>query len=82
MLLCMRTTLDINDELMRLAKRRAVEEGESLKSVVEGALRVHLSAPAERSKYKLQWGTERGTLQAGVDLNDRDSLFDRMEGRS
>lgn len=57
MLLCVRTRLDVNDELMRLAKQRAAEEGESLESVLERALRAHLAAPAERSKYKLQWRT-------------------------
>ena len=81
MLLCLRSTVDINDELMRLAKQRAANEGGSLKSVVEQALRAHLSAPARRPRYKLQWRTEKGTLQPGVDLNDRDSLFDLMEGR-
>jgi len=73
--------MDINDELMRLAKQRAASEGTSLKDVVEQALRAHLSTPERRPGYKLQWRTERGTLQPGVDLNDRDSLFDRMEGR-
>lgn len=81
MLLCMRTTMDINDELMRLAKQRAATEGTSLKSVVERALRAHLSAPKRHSRYTLQWRTERGRLQPGVDLNDRDSLFERMEDR-
>lgn len=81
MLIHMRTTMDINDELMRLAKERAAREGASLKSVVEAALRSHLSTPIRRPEYKLQWRTEKGRLQPGVDLNDRDSLFDRLDGR-
>ena len=39
MLLCMRTTVDINDELMRQIKRLAADEKVSLKQIVERALR-------------------------------------------
>ena len=77
----MRTTMDINDELMRRAKERAAAEGTSLKSVVERALRVHLARGGRSTEFALQWRTERGKLQPGVDLNDRDSLFERMEER-
>jgi hypothetical protein len=31
----MRTTIDLSDELLRLAKRRAVDEGTTLKAVFE-----------------------------------------------
>ena len=82
MLLRMRTTIEINDELLRRAKRRAADEGSALRQVIEAALRLYLS---ERSsfptRYKLRWRTERGRIQAGVRLDDRDALFDLMEGR-
>jgi len=35
----MRTTLDLSDALLRGAKRRAAEEGRTLTSVIEEALR-------------------------------------------
>ena len=81
MLLCMRTTIEINDELFRAAKRRAAEEGLPLRRVVEAALRSFLGKPNKREKYTLQWSTERGRLQPGVRLEDRDALFDLMDGR-
>lgn len=78
MLLCMRTTLDLNDELLRAAKRLANREGTTLKAVVERALR-SLLKPAPRKGYRLRWRTERGRLLPGVILEDRDALFDVME---
>ncbi|HEV8132772.1 MAG TPA: DUF2191 domain-containing protein [Acidobacteriota bacterium] len=77
----MRTTIDLNDQLLRDAKRRAAQEGVPLRQVIECALRAHLGTQATRPKFKLQWRTERGRLQPGVRLDDRDALFDLMEGR-
>jgi Arc/MetJ family transcription regulator len=81
MLLCMRTTIDINDLLFRAAKRQAAERGTSLREVVEAALRQHLGKVKAAAPYRLQWQTESGRLQPGVDLTDRDALFDIMDGR-
>ena len=77
----MRTTLDINDELFRKAKRRAADEGAALRSVVEAALRLYLTGKPRHSAYKLRWRTEKGRLLPGVRLDDRDALFDLMEDR-
>ncbi len=50
----MKTTIDINDELLIRAKRNAKKTGRSLRSVVEEGLRKELSAqlPTKKS-YKL-----------------------------
>ncbi len=78
----MRTTIDINDRLLRDAKRRAAEEGTSLRRVMERALRSYLQQRSAKGEgYRLRWRTERGRLQPGVRLDDRDALFDLMEGR-
>jgi hypothetical protein len=77
----MRTTVDISDELLRLAKRRAADSGIPLRQVVEAALRQYLASPQKRASYRLRWRTERGRLQPGVRLDDRDALFDLMDGR-
>ena len=81
MLLCMRTTLDISNELLRLAKKKAADERIPLRRVVEAALRRYLSAGPARAGYRLRWRTEGGTLHPGVNLDDRQSLFDLMDGR-
>ena len=80
MLLCMRTTIDINDELMRQAKKRAANDRVPLRDGVEDALRRYLSEKPAATGYKLKWTTESGELMPGVDLDDRDSLFDLMDG--
>ena len=81
MLLCMRTTIDLNNELLRQAKRQAADEGTSLRNILEKALRNYLERPVRKGKYRLKWRTERGQVQPGVQLEDRDALFDLMEGR-
>jgi putative antitoxin of VapBC-like toxin-antitoxin system len=78
----MRTTLDVEDRLLRDAKRRAVEDGRTLTAVIEAALRQYLApTPRARIPFRLHLLTKKGRLQPGVDLADRDSLYDRMEGR-
>jgi hypothetical protein len=81
MLLCMRTTIEIADELYRQAKRRAADRGVTLREIVEAALRGFLSGGRRPAGYKLEWRTDRGRVLPGVDLDDRDALFDLMDGR-
>ena len=73
--------MELNDQLLRAAKQRAANEGIPLRRVIESALRTYLEGPSKRRGYKLRWRTERGRLQPGVRLDDRDALFDLMEGR-
>jgi len=75
-----RTTLTINDDLLRQLRKRAADEGRPLKELVNRLLRDALRPPA-RKPFKLRWRTERGKVQPGVRLDDRDALFDLMEGR-
>jgi len=78
----MRTTVDIDERLLALAKRRALENGTSLKKVIEAALsQALLHSERPRSKFRLKWKTVRGRLISGVDIADRDSLYEHMDGR-
>lgn len=82
MLICMRTTIDINDQLYAEARKKAHEEGIPLRELVERALRLQMKeGPRARGAYTLSWGTERGELRAGIDLADRRALLDIMEDR-
>ncbi|MXY25526.1 MAG: DUF2191 domain-containing protein [Acidobacteria bacterium] len=49
----MKTTIDIQDALLVRAKRYARRNGHPLRAVVEEGLRLVLSAPAARSRYRL-----------------------------
>ena len=82
MLICrMRTTLEINDLLFRQAKKKAADDGIPLRKVVEAALRRYLSGQPPQENYRLLWRPQKGRLLPGVRIDDRDSLFDTMEGR-
>ena len=81
MLSRMRTTLDIADEILRVARKRAADERIALRQLVEAALRSYLFGRRKPSGYRLRWATERGRLRAGVRLDDREALFDLMDGR-
>ena len=82
MLLCMRTTIELDDPLFRQLKIEAARRGESLRKVVNECLRRGLAAPQKRKTYVFRWKTgPRGRIQPGVRLNDRESLFDLMDGR-
>jgi len=79
----MRTTLDIDDRLLAAARRVAAEKGTTLTAFVEHALAASLTQRATADKaYRLQWKTHRGRTLPGVDVADRDRLFESMEGRS
>jgi len=78
----MRTTLDLNDALLRQAKKLAADEGKTLTRVVEEALRERLAPrPRGGKPFKLKLLTKKGRLLPGVNLADRDALYERMEGR-
>jgi hypothetical protein len=76
----MRTTLNLNDELLQAAREKAAREGTTLTALIEHALAAALTAPAHpRKRFKLQWRPRKGRFIGGVDLADRDALYDFME---
>ena len=80
MLLCMRTPLDINDELLRAAKAHAVDGRLTLKATVEQALRAFLAGPARARSDPPPIPVFRGRgVQPGVDLTDNVALEDMMD---
>lgn len=81
MILCMRTTVDLKDALLEQAKKRAVEEGRTLTSLIEEGLRLVLTEPLapERARIKVPVCAANGGLRAGVDLNSNTSLEEAME---
>ncbi len=75
-----RTTLTIEDGLLRNIKKRAADEGRTVQEVVNDLLRQGL-ARSGRTAYALELPTWVAREQPGVDLLDRDKLFDVMDGR-
>jgi len=78
----MRTTLDLDDELIRKAKSRATNEGSTLTAVIETALRQYLAPARPTGKpFRLKLLTKKGRPVPGVHFADRGALYERMEGR-
>lgn len=79
----MKTTLNIDDTLLRRAKAEAASKGCTLTSMVEEGLREVLRGPTRHTQsYRLKLKVAEAGPQAGVDVADRDALHDRMESRS
>ena len=78
----MRTTIQLSDDLLRRAKKKAAEKGRTLTSLIEEGLRIILAEPqrARRSRVHLPVSTASGRTLPGVDLNRSSELEDRMAG--
>jgi Arc/MetJ family transcription regulator len=75
----MKTTLNIDDNVMAELKREAARQGVTMSEMVESALRLLL-----RSRGKRQKMTALPKFHSGgalVDIADRDALYQAMEGR-
>lgn len=80
MLVCMRTTLNLDDGLVAAAKRTAAARGVTLTRVIEDALRSELTrSPADREPFTLELPVSHGRRQPDVDIADRNALYDAME---
>jgi hypothetical protein len=79
----MRTTIRLDEQLLREAKQMAARTGRTLTAVIEDALRAALARSRQRSRRnRLDLPTFRGNgLVAGVDLDDTAALLDVMDRR-
>ena len=75
-----RTTLKLDEDLLRRLKETAAREGTTLQALANDLLRQGL-ARGQSAEYRPEILTWKGKLQPGVNLFDRDSLFDIMEER-
>ena len=82
-MMLMRTTLTINDDVLRMAREKAARESRSLRDVINESLKLGLTLGQRRpgAKYVFRLKTVRGHIMPGVDLHDRDKLFDLLDGR-
>lgn len=77
----MRTTVRINDELLKRAKKRAAEEGRTLTSLIQDGLGLIL-AERKRSpvvEVQLPVSEASGGVLPGVDLNRSCDLEEAMD---
>jgi hypothetical protein len=79
----MRTTVSIDDELLRALKTIAAREDRTMGSVVEDAIREHLDRVASRRAPFTRLPTFSPSdpgLRPGVDLEDRHAIMDLLDG--
>jgi hypothetical protein len=78
----MRTTITLPDDLIKQAKRAALQSGTTLSGFIENALRLSLAERRRRlsrRKFKVvAYG--KGGLKPGVNLDDTSALLDIMDG--
>lgn len=75
----MKTTLNIDDSVMRRLKREAADQNRTMSELVESALRMLFRARKNRGAIApLPTFKSGGAL---VDIADRDALYHAMEGR-
>ena len=76
----MKTTINVNDQLLRQAKQRAARRGITLTRFIEDALRAKLmDADVDSPAFKLKLKTVRGHAPANVDISDREALYDVLD---
>lgn len=75
MLICMRTTLNLDDHLVREVKTRAVQQGRTFTSLVEEALQKLINEHEVRHGERVELPTwSGGGLVPGVDLDDHEAV--------
>ncbi|MGH3958082.1 antitoxin [Mycobacterium sp.] len=68
----MRTTIDLDDDILRVLKRRQREEGKTLGQLVSELLAQALAA-SSRPRVDIRWRT--ADLRPRVDLDDKDTVW-------
>ncbi len=76
-----RTTLAIDSDLLKTLKAGAAERGTTMAKLVNELLRQALNSQSRTRGYKLKYTPWKARFQPGVDILDRDKLFDLMDGR-
>ncbi|MBI1948720.1 MAG: DUF2191 domain-containing protein [Deltaproteobacteria bacterium] len=76
----MRTTVSLDDLVLKRAKQAAAARGVSLARLVEDAVRAELERkPAKGAVLELPVSTAQGGLRPGVDLRRNESLWEALE---
>jgi len=76
----MRTTIYLDDHLLKRVKEAAARSGRTMTAVIEDAVRQSMEQTPSRARKAVRLTTVGGKgLRKGVDLDDTASLYDLME---
>ncbi len=76
-----RTTLAIDDDVLKRMKEKAAREGRTLQDTANQLLKQALTPQRSGKRIRLALRGWKAVTRPGVDLLDRDKLFDLMDGR-
>jgi hypothetical protein len=74
-----KTTVELPDDLLIAAKKRAAETRTTLRAILERGLRRELAEPNRakpRARPRIRWVTHPGGLPPGLDVSDRDAMYE------
>ena len=76
----MRTTIRINENLLKRAKKLAADEGRTLTSLVEDGLELILAIPRAKRRERVELPVSKATggVMPGIDLNSSSDLEEVM----
>ena len=77
----MKTTVEIQDELLIEAKKHAAEHRTTVRALIENGLRHELGGQAQARKTNriaIRWVTVPGGLPQGMDVADRAKMLQRL----
>jgi hypothetical protein len=80
----MKTTIDLPDELLIAAKKRAAETRTTLKAILERGLRRELAgsgatARTPKKRNRIRWVTVAGGLPPGLNVASRAAMYEWLQ---
>ena len=79
----MKTTIDLPDDLLIAAKKRAAETRTTLRAIFERGLRrelQHSRGARPGRRRPIRWVTAKGGLPPGLDVADREKMHEWLRG--
>lgn len=74
----MKTTLNLDDDLLRSVKARAAERGETVTSIVEQALR-QLLTEQDKPPYRVDLPVTVDEAPPSIDINSNAAIYDYLD---
>ena len=75
----MKTTLNLDDQVLKNAKEEAARSGMTLTAFVEQALKARLLQKTEGVTYRFRPKVIRGSKPPNVDISERDALYEVID---
>lgn len=82
MVSCMKTTVELPDELLVAVKKRAAETRRTMKEILEQGLRRELASGGSAGpgkRRRVRWVTVAGRLDADLDLSSRERMHEFLQ---